>query len=558
VSSGVEPQPQPPQQWFEEDPGRRELELRHVQELDRDATDEVQDGHLQINTKALYRDKNVPVTIEFPADFPFVPPTLRGPAGLIERHQNPLHGNFCLINNEEHWWRPDYTASLLLEELQLLLQASEAGDVAAGEAPLPEPLSGHISKRKEMVVLVFDEVMSLDLAAESGTFTLERKNDHQWVLSELRTEDGEVLAALPDELRAWLKVGGDGRVDGRWTSLPTPSPVTGAADIHEAARAAMHDAVTSPPSRVPRARRSVWSAVTFTEQGPELNRTRRNWFFYESTTGPKGGLAGPGPPIITQALSRAVRNARLKELVGLEGYRFLVVGAGAIGGQVVVELAKAGIGHIDVVDHDTYDTGNAVRHPLPISAGGLGKAEQLAALARQFNPFTRVDSHPVRFGESTEARVLADELVQAADLVIDATGLHSVTRLLHRRTAEAGKLGLLSAALSVGGYGGRVLVLRGTTPCFDCFLADKAIPRPAEGEPDVTTPYGCSHPTASCAGFDALELAANTARTAMRLVPGIAYPALDFDWAVINFRPEFDRCTQGQLTAQPDCPWCSS
>jgi molybdopterin/thiamine biosynthesis adenylyltransferase len=180
----------------------------------------------------------------------------------------------------------------------------------------------------------------------------------------------------------------------------------------------------------------------------------------------------------------------------------------------------------------------------------------MVALAERLNPFSRVHAHRQSFGHTPTGAALADELVDAADVVLDTTGFHSVTRLLHRRCAPEGTL-LVSAALSVGGYGGRIVALRGARPCFDCFLNDGRIPVPALGEAPNRVPYGCSHAAASCAGFDVLELVANVARTAIRLVPGIAYPPLDFDWAVLNFRSGFDRWTQGELLAQADCPMCA-
>jgi hypothetical protein len=73
----------------------------------------------------------------------------------------------------------------------------------------------------------------------------------------------------------------------------------------------------------------------------------------------------------------------------------------------------------------------------------------------------------------------------------------------------------------------------------------------------MLTPYGCSHPAASCAGFDAVELAAGIARTAIRATNSTEYPSIDFDWAVVNFRPGSERWSQGTLTPLPDCEWCS-
>lgn len=541
--------------WFEIDPGRRVLELRHVQEIDPQATDEVDQGELAINAHVTHKGVPVSIHIDFPADYPAIPPTIYGPLGLIERHQQPVHGNFCLIDNEEHWWKPYFHSGMLMEELQRLLDADEKGVVAEGERDMPEPISAQIYKRPGMVVLLFEEALTLELGNTSGTFELARRRDEQWVLTKLVAGDGSVLAEIPDDLYRRLGVGHQGRAEGNWTSVDRE---LAAGDVRTIADLASDGMTRARPTHRARSRQRdlVWSAVTFPEQAPTRKELRRAWLFYATKHGPAGGVGDPGDAIRTQAVSSSVRRDRLLELQGLENQRFLVVGAGAIGGQLVLELAKAGIGDIDVVDSDIYDVGNAVRHPLGLDSAGLSKADEVAALAERFNPFSRVRSHHQSFGHTPAGRALADELVHAADVVIDTTGFHSVTRLLHQRCAAEG-MPLVSSALSVGGYGGRIVVLHRARPCFDCFLDDRRIPAPAQGEAPNRVPYGCSHAAASCAGFDVLELVANTARTAIRLVPGIAYPSLDFDWAVLNFRPGFDRWTQGQLLAQADCPMCA-
>jgi molybdopterin/thiamine biosynthesis adenylyltransferase/ubiquitin-protein ligase len=554
MSNGAEQAPTP---WFELDPGRQADELVHVHEIDPAAQHEVRDGQLRISTSARYKGESVPVVIDFPADYPYMPPKLFGEPGLIARHQNPIGGNFCIIDNDEHWWQPHFRAAQLLNELQRLLDADEAGEVAAGERDMPEPLSGGMAKHEGLAVLVFDDATDLDLAADRGSFVLRKRNDHQWVLTELRDGDGRLIAEIPRELSDYLQVSNSTRRSGQWVARDDPMP-TRPGELNEAATEALRGMVESFRGRRPRrGGTEMWSAVTFREQGPQRGKIRRNWLFYSARVS-RGSIGELRPVIPTQALSRSVRDARLTELIGLEQRRFLVVGAGAIGGQLTLELAKAGVGYIDLIDGDSYDVGNAVRHPLPLDAGGLGKALAVAKLARSFNPFCQVKAHDIYLGRTAEAAELADRLVAEADVVIDATGLHSVTRLLHHRCAAVGNLGLVRAALSVGGHGGRILALRDSSPCFDCYLLDDSIPSADAGPIDNTTPYGCSHPAASCAGFDAVEIVANAARTAIRLVPDISYPLLDFDWAVINFRPGSERWTQGQLEVQPECPWCNA
>jgi molybdopterin/thiamine biosynthesis adenylyltransferase len=245
----------------------------------------------------------------------------------------------------------------------------------------------------------------------------------------------------------------------------------------------------------------------------------------------------------------------MRELAGLEHVRVVVVGVGAIGGHAAVELARAGVGNLEIVDHDDYDLNNGVRHVLPARYAGRPKASAVAEFARQCSPFTDAGGHDLRVGGSPAAKRSLLELIESAHVVVDATGSRNVTRLLHWRCAGAG-VPLVSAAITPGGLGARIVVLRGLSPCLDCFYDDPSIPARDSARVSGTTPHGCSHPAASCAPFEVAEVAANLARTAVRCLPRLPYPTLDFDWVVINFRRAHQRWTQGFLTAQANCPTC--
>lgn len=296
-----------------------------------------------------------------------------------------------------------------------------------------------------------------------------------------------------------------------------------------------------------------WFGLTFMDEGPRRGERQRAWIFARAKRG-----SGEIPEVVgTQAWSQPVRQLRLRELRGLEHVRGVVVGAGSVGGHVALEMARAGVGHLDVVDHDDYDLNNGVRHVLQANEAGRSKAQAVAQLAQASSPFTDAVGHDRAVGSSEEARRSVLEMVEAANVVIDATGSRNVTRLLHRRCAAAG-VPLISGALSPGGRGARILVLRGFRPCLDCFYSDESIPIPDSDPVANTTPYGCSHPAASCAPFDVSELASNIARCAVRCVPRLRYPRLDFDWAVMNFCRSESRWAQGLLEPRADCVACTS
>ena len=69
----------------------------------------------------------------------------------------------------------------------------------------------------------------------------------------------------------------------------------------------------------------------------------------------------------------------------------MVVGAGALGNEVIKNLVLMGIGHIFIVDFDTIELANLSRSVLfRESDSGRKKAEVAAARAKEINPNVHV------------------------------------------------------------------------------------------------------------------------------------------------------------------------
>lgn len=79
----------------------------------------------------------------------------------------------------------------------------------------------------------------------------------------------------------------------------------------------------------------------------------------------------------------------------LAAARVLVVGAGALGNEVLKNLALLGVGHVHIVDFDEIEESNLTRSVLFRSRDrGRPKADAAAEALRDINPDTRV--HPIR------------------------------------------------------------------------------------------------------------------------------------------------------------------
>lgn len=540
-------------------PERIRWELNHFRAAELDVRSALRNGDWCLTFERFFEGQAEEFNLWLGSTYPNIPPRLFGPPGLLERHQSPTTGHLCLVDDDESWWRPWFRAFELVERLDVLLEAAQRGtnEVRDLEAPIPEPVTGYLSFRSDRTILVPSAMLADDLGATAGLFTLRRVNARVSVLSTLSDGAGTDLAAAESEVLALARDKGG---VGGWVSLDTAPPVKHLvpALIEGSGRAFAQRRPTSRRARRrQKSEKACVTGVTFFEEGPRQGERRRTWVFAETRAG-AGAEAEfewlEGRPIRGLAVSAAQRQDRIPELEGLQHGTALVIGAGSVGSAVAIELAKAGIGRLLIYDPDIYEPGNSVRHVLGVSHAGEPKASAVAAVARKMNPFCVAEGHKAPFGTGENEDL--DVILVGCDVVIDSTGSHSVTRMLTTQARPHG-VPVVSAALTAGGFGGRVVVFRPDGPCWDCFsIARDAelVPMPDEGPKDAATPFGCSHPAASCAGFDVSHLASVAARIAVQATELTKYPPLQDDWVVLNFRPGAIPVQQGQLSVHSECP----
>ena len=83
-----------------------------------------------------------------------------------------------------------------------------------------------------------------------------------------------------------------------------------------------------------------------------------------------------------------------EENLSLREKRVVVVGCGGLGGYIIEQLARLGIGHLTVVDGDVFDETNLNRQILS-TVGNIGKSKALEARERinKINPDVKVIAH---------------------------------------------------------------------------------------------------------------------------------------------------------------------
>ena len=117
----------------------------------------------------------------------------------------------------------------------------------------------------------------------------------------------------------------------------------------------------------------------------------------------------------------------------LENATVAVFGIGGVGGYAVEALARAGVGHIHVIDNDTVSLSNINRQILAThSTVGRPKVEVARDRILDINPQAEVTCHQLFFGPDTEQLLdfsQYDYIVDAIDTVTGKLALVEKARL---------------------------------------------------------------------------------------------------------------------------------
>lgn len=178
-------------------------------------------------------------------------------------------------------------------------------------------------------------------------------------------------------------------------------------------------------------------------------------------------------PLSDDELDRYARQIVLKEIggagqVALTNAHVVVIGAGGIGGPVLLYLAAAGIGRLTVIDDDAIALSNLQRQILFDSAEvGAPKVDGAAKAIARINPgvtFMPIETHVTRDN--------VDASLTGADVVVDGSD-NFATRLVVSDATVRLKIPLVSAA--IGQFQGQIGTFFGWregAPCYRCFVGD--------------------------------------------------------------------------------------
>ncbi|GAM14274.1 ThiF family adenylyltransferase [Mesobacillus selenatarsenatis] len=162
----------------------------------------------------------------------------------------------------------------------------------------------------------------------------------------------------------------------------------------------------------------------------------------------------------------------------------VIVGTGAVGGEITVRMAKAGVKKLTLIDNDTYSLENIHRHPLGSehvyikSKKGIEVKDKVHALMDELNrkyPFTSVEPIPKRWDRVEKEGNIDWETV---DLVIVAIGSPNIEMGINRFLAYK-NIPTIFTWVEPLGIGGHAIVSHNNNRngCYQCLF------KPEEGDP---------------------------------------------------------------------------
>src|SRR5688500_10559282 len=146
--------------------------------------------------------------------------------------------------------------------------------------------------------------------------------------------------------------------------------------------------------------------------------------------------------------------------------RVLLVGCGALGASHAEMLARAGVGHLRIVDRDFVEFTNLQRQTLykeSDAAERLPKAIAAKTRIAEINSDIEVEAIIADVNNSN-----IESLIEGVDLVLDGTDNFQIRYLLNDACVKHKITWIYGAAVS--SYGTTMTIIPGATPCLRCIF----------------------------------------------------------------------------------------
>ena len=136
-----------------------------------------------------------------------------------------------------------------------------------------------------------------------------------------------------------------------------------------------------------------------------------------------------------------------EQLARLRAARVGLAGAGGLGSNTALMLARCGVEDLLLVDDDMVEPSNLNRQQFWPRHLGSPKVEALAELLRELNPDIRVETRRLRLGPAD-----LPEILLSCPIWVEALDAPEAKTMLVERALLDGRM--VASASGMGGYGG--------------------------------------------------------------------------------------------------------
>lgn len=215
-----------------------------------------------------------------------------------------------------------------------------------------------------------------------------------------------------------------------------------------------------------------------------------------------------------------------------------IIGVGATGSILADRLARAGVGHLRLVDRDFVELNNLQRQLVYDEedvAAVLPKAVAMARKLRRINSTIRIEEIVADVNPANIAGLITD-----ADLVLDGTDNFATRYLINDACVKLGKPWVYTGVIA--SYGMTMTIRPGVTPCLRCVMGEL----PAPGTVPTCDTAGIIGPIVSLMG-------SITVAEALKLLVG--HGVLNDGMIHVDlWENTFEKFDLGG--PRPDCPTC--
>lgn len=524
--------------WTDRYPGRWENELADLKAHGWRYTVRYEQGTPRLYLRrTLARNEVARLRVDFPDAYPWFPPDVYDPTNSLDlvRHRSPRDGKLCLIEAED--WHVDRTLADLLEHQlpaavalgrgQMRLDLQQDGG-RFSEVRIPEPSAMYLAFGHPVVTI---PAVQIPDGVDDGALMVRIRVGAEGVMMAATIEGifGDGVELRTPLSSHFLDTRFPVISAGVWMRDPEFNATHSAEQtwkrIKRRIRETTLESSTNETRLAPESLRWVGLLIP-SETGYGLMGER--WVFLLNFPERLDPDAPQNRYIDAQEIDWSGVNVRIPDL-DLRDRTAVVVGVGAVGSRIAVDLARSGVSRLVVIDGDIVDcSGPGVRQRTPFIKAGTTKVEMLGSDIRAECPLIELLLLPCRLGVSSRfdhpSAGQLDEFAQIelnrADLVVDAAASPPLTRWLAARQRALG-IPFLHASATAGGWGGVAAVLVGDDGCWACVehhRADSNFPVPPADPDGMVVPAGCGDTTFTGSAADIATVAHHASRLALGIL----------------------------------------